>query len=110
MPADFNGALYGEDYNFVYRDPYEAIVRFDDPVDTKVFGSRLALSDNGNCKIRFQSSGQFLSELLSLGINFCIIHPVWLKERLLARLKSVFSANADYEKAQKLYSREKRCD
>ena len=94
-PADFNGAMYGDDYRFNYREPYEAVISFDTPFDTNVFGIDSSRLDERTYRMRFQASGKFLSELLALGKNFRIIHPGWLRERLLERIKSVFSANAD---------------
>lgn len=100
IPADFDGTLYGEDYQFDYREPYEAVVSFDTPIDNNIFGMDLSQSDEGTYRIRFTSSSQFISELLALEINFRIIYPGWLRERLLDRLQRVFSANADGIKAE----------
>lgn len=94
IPADFNGALYGEEYNFIYREPYEAVISFDNPIDMNMFGMDLYQIDEKTCRIKFLSSAQFLSELLALETNFRIVYPGWLRERLLARLKNIFSANS----------------
>ena len=98
MPDDFNGALYGEGYQFNYREPYEAVVSFDTPIDINIWGIDSSKLDERTYRIRFQSSGQFLSELLSRDTNFKILQPLWLRERLLNRLQNVFSANAGDEK------------
>ncbi len=100
-PADFNGALYGDDYQFSYREPYEAVISFDIPIDKNIFGIDSSQLDERTYRIRFQSSGQFLSELFALEKNFRIIHPGWLRERLLERLQTVFSANADSGNTEK---------
>ena len=97
-PEDFNGALYGEGYRFNYREPYNAVVSFDAPVDINIFGMDSSRIDERVHRIRFRASGQFLSELLSLDTSFRILHPLWLRERLLDRLQRVFSANTDNEK------------
>ena len=101
VPADFDGSLYGEDYKFDYRESYEAVVTFDTSIDIDIFGMDCSQIDEVTYRIRFKSSGQFLSELLALEINFRIIYPGWLRERLLERLQSVFSANTDDIKAEK---------
>ena len=100
IPPDFNGALYGEDYYFIYREPYEAVISFDPPIDKNIFGLESTQLDDRKYRIRFKSSGQFLSELLALETKFRIIYPQWLRERLLYRLKSVFSANNGDEKTE----------
>ena len=97
-PAYFNGSLYGEDYQFNYREPYEAVVTFDTPVRKNIFGIDSFKLDENTYRIRFQASGQFLLELLALEINFRIVYPKWLRESLLCRLQTVFSANAGNEK------------
>ena len=98
IPADFNAALYGDDYRFDYREPYEAVVTFDTPIDENIFGMDSSELDERTYSVRFKSSGQFLSELLALETNFRIIYPVWLRERLLKRLQRVFSANEGEKK------------
>jgi predicted DNA-binding transcriptional regulator YafY len=99
IPADFDGTLYGEDYKFNYREPYEAVVSFDAPININIFGIDSSQSDEREYRVKFQSSGQFLSELLALEADFRIIHPGWLRERLLSRLQRMFSANAGGENA-----------
>ncbi len=96
-PVYFNGSLYGEDYQFNYREPFEAVVSFDTPVSKSIFGINSFQMDEKTYRIRFQASGQFISELLALEINFRIVNPKWLRERLLSRLQTVFSANTGDE-------------
>lgn len=101
IPADFKETLYGEDYKFNYREPYEAVVYFDSPIDINIFGTDSFQLDERIYRIKFQASKQFLSELLALETNFRIIDPGWLRERLLERLQMVFSANRSEKKVEK---------
>lgn len=94
VPADFNGAIYGEDYKFNYREPYEAVVAFNTPIYINNFGMDSSQLDERTYKIRFRTSSQFLSELLSLETDFRIVYPGWLRVRLLNRLHKIYSANA----------------
>ena len=100
IPADFDESLYGEDYQFNYREAYEAVVYFDAAIDKKIFGIDSSQTDERTYRIRFLTSGQFLSELFTLETGFRIIYPGWLRERLLERIQRVFSDNAGVEKAE----------
>lgn len=100
IPDDFDRTLYGEEYQFNYREPYDAVIAFDTPIDKNIFGIDSTQLDEKKYRIRFLSSGQFISELLALETDFRIIYPEWLRERLLERLQRVFSANTGDEKVK----------
>ncbi len=89
----FDDTLYGEDLRFDYRDQYQAVIAFESEIDTKEPGLYLLPSGDNTYTIPFTSSSHLISSLIRLDVNFNILHPAWLKTRLVDRMKKIIKKN-----------------
>ncbi len=89
----FDETQYGEDLRFDYREPYQAVIAFEREIDPKEIDINMVSSGNNTYKISFTSSSRLISALMHLDVNFKIIHPAWLRTRLLDRIEKIIKKN-----------------
>jgi predicted DNA-binding transcriptional regulator YafY len=77
---------YGEGAPLTFSDPYVATLRLDGPLDPATLRWRVLEQDGDIYRIEFRGSDELISYLLTLSVEFSILSPHWLKERLLERL------------------------
>lgn len=80
---------YGEDAPLTFSDPYVATLRLGRPLDPATLRWRVLEQDGDIHRIEFRSSDELISYLLTLSVEFSILSPRWLKERLLERLDRI---------------------
>ena len=89
----FDESQYGEDFDFDFKDPYKAIVAFEGPISSKALDMDSVSLGNGTYQITFLSSSQLMSSLMRLDVNFEILHPAWLKTRMVNRMEEIIKKN-----------------
>ncbi len=83
----FDVGKYNNQYSFDFREPYQAIICFEEqPIDMSFIINHKSSEDY---IIQFYDSAGLISELLALDYEFKIKRPQWLKEKLLKKIKKI---------------------
>jgi hypothetical protein len=79
--------------SFKIYDPYQAVVRFDQPVAPEQLKMALELVADNTYRISFDRTAEFLNVLLMLPFNFVISLPNWLREKLKKKPDIIYINN-----------------
>jgi len=89
----FNPDNYGDVESFNYYQPYQAQVKFEQPVTAEMLKMPIEAVEGFTYRVQFFNSVELLRILLALPFDFTIESPGWLRERLRKKLEQIYHNN-----------------
>lgn len=91
-----SGELEADDSIIQMQIPYSALIEIPDKLTALELSRYIIANKNGGRYLcEFHSVEKFIGVLFSLGSEFRIIEPLWLREKVLDRARSALASNGD---------------